>query len=491
MALMSSLGLYLTIVGCVPNSLQAPQINPYLGVTAGASRLELDIESDDVSLDDSSDTAATIIAGGYSSLAGGRIGGELQLSDLGSAVLSSGDQVGYQTASATVLGSLFPRRTGANVYLKFGVGALRNDAPSNPTIELRTDNTVNLVTGVGAEYLFSNNFGVRLEYIAHDEDVEFGTLGVTYSFGLPQSRRNRQPIVRRETAPQDPVVLVRSSKQPEPAVDVQAPADADNNQNLSIDPITTELPATSETASSVQSETSAGDTDAVVIDDNSSDAASSETGETINVIEFDSGVEIEDSPSQPVIAPLPDTPVVDEPLTVEEVATVEEAPVIEEQAVNEESVEVQPRVVEETDDSDAIAITDSDGDGIADQRDICSATRSGIPVDSTGCDLYSGLLSGTVFAADDASLDTPIRRVLNSVVGDLERFPSLSLEVQLLAESASEADMFLARRRTIEILRFFRARGISGTRLKTRVPTTFNTSDEGDSIVFLRTIPIE
>ncbi len=466
--------LQLLIVGCSPISFQRPTLDPYVGLTAGASRLELDIESDDITLADSSDTAATIIAGGYSSFGGGRVGGELQLSDLGAATLNSGDQVGYQTASAALLGSLFPRRSGFNAYLKAGIGALRNDSPSNPSIDLVTDNTVNFVTGIGAEYLFNSGFGVRLEYTGHDQDVQFGTLGVTYNFGSRQRQQSRQPIVRRDVPTEQPVVVVRAPETTPPATDVRVPepevTDIPVVQDL---PVITPLPEVRPTVAEVPVpapvDNPVVDTDASALEVEVLDG-----NEDINVEPVETEAQTAAPISQPDITPLPE---------VSTRESVEELPV----------VEAPVQVEEIADDSDAIVISDIDGDGVSDQDDFCDDTRDGIPVNSSGCDRYNGLLPDAVFAPGEASLNARIRTVLDRVVDDLERFPDLNLQVQLLAESVADQDTFLARRRTIEILRFFRARGISSARLKTLVPTSASSGagDSETSIVFLRTAQAE
>ncbi len=462
-ALVPAVGLQLFVAGCISTNFQSPALNPYVGVTAGASRLELDVDSDDVTLADASDTAATILAGSYSSLGGWRLGGEVQLSDLGSAVLNSGDRVGYQTASAAVLASLFPHRSGFNAYVKAGIGALRNDAPANPAIDLVTDNTINLVTGIGAEYVFNSGIGIRLEYTGHDQDVQFGTLGVTYSFGAPRQRHIPPPIVQRNETPEQPVVVVRAPDRTEPVVDAQVPVPADTPVVRDL-PVISPIPTESSTPSATPSQpplpsgTSEVETDAGLI---VTDPDSADFEIDVDVIETETEVEVEDPDSLPVVTPSPEA----------------------RDASNE-----LPVVVEIADDSDAIVVADIDADGISDQDDVCDDTLDGIPVSTTGCDRYNGLLNGAVFATGEVALNARIRTVLDDVVDDLERFPLLSLEVQLLAESASDQDKFLARRRTIEILRFFRARGIPNARLKTLVPTTSDAGLQNESIVFLRTL---
>ena len=125
---------------------------------------------------------------------------------------------------------------------------------------------------------------------------------------------------------------------------------------------------------------------------------------------------------------------------------------------------------------------------MADNFDACLDTSSGIPVDAGGCDRYSGLFAGVNFDTGSIFLSPESQEALDGIVLDLENFPQLNLQLQLQATSDSEDDTFLARRRTIEILRFFRARGIAGNRVKTQVPATLPVSEIGEGIVYLRTI---
>ena len=114
----------LVLAGCSGLNTSSPGFDPYVGLSAGSSQLEVDVDSNAIGLADSSDTATSLTLGAKVT---DRLGGELQFSDLGAARLDSGDDIGYQTFSALAVGRLFPRRTGANLFAKAGVGFLNND----------------------------------------------------------------------------------------------------------------------------------------------------------------------------------------------------------------------------------------------------------------------------------------------------------------------------------------------------------------------------
>jgi len=139
-------------------------------------------------------------------------------------------------------------------------------------------------------------------------------------------------------------------------------------------------------------------------------------------------------------------------------------------------------------DSDALAVADIDFDGVEDSFDDCSATAPGIPVNASGCDKYDGWLSGIGFLESSSRLSGESRDVLDEIIIDLKSFPEFVLELQVEAASGSEADTFLARRRTIEILRFVRSQGVAGNRLKSLPPSLPSASNPNRDAVFLRSV---
>jgi len=111
------------LTACATSTYDGPRtvFEPYVGIGIGVSELGLEIDGDAFSLDDSSDTAL-VLSGGVNVLP--RLGVEVQLADLGEAILDSGDAVGYQTFSASAIGRVFGNRTGPELFGRLGVGAL-------------------------------------------------------------------------------------------------------------------------------------------------------------------------------------------------------------------------------------------------------------------------------------------------------------------------------------------------------------------------------
>jgi len=453
-------------------------------------------------LEDSSDTSTSLTLGAKVT---DRLGGELQLSDLGSARLDSGDDIGYQTVSVLAVGRLFPRRTGANLFAKAGFGFLNNDTPSNDTIIFETNNTVNFVTGIGAEYQFNSGLGLRLEFVGHDQDAQFASVGVTYSFGRPAQRRGGPVIIgQNETrTTSDPVVV-----------------EQDESTISSSDIILRDRPTPPRQPDIVQPTiVETQPVDVIEVDD--SDALGVDTTESTTQPDIVTRPVITPTPVVPV--PVPPTPVITEPVVSEPVVLEPEItqpvatepdvsePVVSEQDVVEPTTRVIPRSTADREssvdtdeiatvqtisedaakievendtstatlDSDALVIQDLDADGVTDNVDACLDTSNGIPVDAGGCDRYRGLFAGVNFDTGSIFLSPESQEALDRIVIDLENFPQLNLQLQLQAASDAEADTFLARRRTIEILRFFRARGVAGNRVKTQVPATLPVSEIG------------
>jgi len=114
-------GSTLLLAACASSNGPGIFIEPYVGIGVGVSELDLEIQGDAFDLDDSSDVAL-VLHGGLNFTP--HFGVELQLADLGEAVLDSGDAVGYQTFSATAVGRVFGNRSGFDLFGRLGVGAL-------------------------------------------------------------------------------------------------------------------------------------------------------------------------------------------------------------------------------------------------------------------------------------------------------------------------------------------------------------------------------
>ena len=521
-------------------------VDPYVGIAAGVSELDLEIEGDAFSLSDSNDTALVLLGGATFNP---HFGVELQLADLGEAVLDSGDAVGYQTFSASALGRVFGNQSGFELFGRLGVGALQNDEPSNPALLLETENSTSVVAGVGAEYRFTNGLGIRLEYVGHDSDAQFATLGVNYAFGGTRQRRSpvfaaptpnrgsadiivsredqgvtvidegvttieegvasgnevitgqdlpdvgdrgnggglanedisdaastQLPAIRPLDTPAIPPVLptptLPTPNAPVPVSPPPLPTGPSNSGSLGTSPTPTPVTVPDVNTTGVPVREPVEDSDALLLQPlPEADSSGQSTNGSGNVGQFD----VEETAGPQEIADA-DAPFSGSESTLDSTSAAD--PVI---------VPRQPEP-NSGDDSDALAVDDIDFDGIADSVDDCSGTASGIPVNANGCDKYAGWLSGIGFLDSSSRLTGASRDSLDEIIADLQRFPDLILELQVEATSGSEADTFLARRRTIEILRFVRSQGIAGNRLKSLPPSSSSANNPNGASVFLRSL---
>jgi len=515
----------LLLAACATSDGPRTIFEPYVGIGIGVSDLGLEIEGDAFSLDESSDTVL-VLSGGVNILP--RLGVELQLADLGEAVLDSGDAVGYRTFSASAIGRVFGNRTGPELFGRLGIGALQNDEPSNPALLLEMENTTSIVAGVGAEYRFDNGLGIRLEYVGHDSDAQFVTAGINYAFG---GTRQRPPVlvsgpVPDATAGSD---LVVSRVDEGVAVFDEEVVSGDDVLDAGDDVITgDELPAASDRVEAENTEAGASqlptirplETPAIPV---SPPAPPTTRVEPPLVEQSDRAIPGVNSSGVLVREPIDNTAedtdaLLLQPLPtenssaspsngsrnvgqfdVEEVATPQEIPdfplTASDAAIDSTSaadplpVPRQPEPVQTTvNDSDALAVTDIDFDGVEDSIDDCSTTTAGIPVNSNGCDKYAGWLSGIGFVDSSSRLTGASRDRLEEIITDLQNFPEFVLELQVEATSDSAADTFLARRRTIEILRFVRSQGIAGNRLKSLPPSLPSADNPNRDVVFLRSL---
>ena len=78
---------------------------------------------------------------------------------------------------------------------------------------------------------------------------------------------------------------------------------------------------------------------------------------------------------------------------------------------------------------------DSDGDGVPNSIDQCSASRSNYPVRENGCSLFNGVLSGVTFEGRTATLNPASFAQLDFLADVLQQFPEA--RIQLLAHTDS------------------------------------------------------
>lgn len=129
---------------------------------------------------------------------------------------------------------------------------------------------------------------------------------------------------------------------------------------------------------------------------------------------------------------------------------------------------------------------DQDGDSIADVQDECVNTAIGSIVDETGCALFSGPIQGLVFQAGDHRLDGNSRTILDSLIAELARHPtvSISLDGHTDNRGSAEANLQLSKKRVMSVVRYLVSNGVEGRRLKPygygeSAPIVSNATPEG------------
>lgn len=153
-----------------------------VGINAGVSRLTPDTEGSDFTLEDDQSTAASIYVGVDLIPI---IAAELAFTNLGEASLSGNEDIGYQAislgATAYIWGEKesYRRTKGLSGYARLGFNAIMNDSD----IELDESDNVALLFGLGVQYPFSDNLGMRAEITSFDGDAQALMAGVFWRTG--------------------------------------------------------------------------------------------------------------------------------------------------------------------------------------------------------------------------------------------------------------------------------------------------------------------
>lgn len=116
------------------------------------------------------------------------------------------------------------------------------------------------------------------------------------------------------------------------------------------------------------------------------------------------------------------------------------------------------------------AALDSDNDGAMGSIDQCMGTTSGTPVDTTGCDVFGGVIEGVNFETSSANLTPGARRVLDNLASVLSNYPDISITIDAHTDNSgnAQANLELSRQRAISVARYLVGRGVTATRLKPR-----------------------
>ena len=118
----------------------------------------------------------------------------------------------------------------------------------------------------------------------------------------------------------------------------------------------------------------------------------------------------------------------------------------------------------------APVILDSDNDGVVDTNDRCPTTRANVPVDSSGCAVFGGVIEGVNFESNQAVLTREAREVLNETIVTLQQFPNVRVEVQAHTDSqgADTYNQSLSAKRARSVEYYLTKNGVRADRLESR-----------------------
>lgn len=147
----------------------------------------------------------------------------------------------------------------------------------------------------------------------------------------------------------------------------------------------------------------------------------------------------------------------------------------------------------------SIDATDRDADGVMNSLDDCPDTATGTPVNSSGCEMFNGVIEGVNFLSGSDTLTDVARSTLDEVVATLDVFPGVQLAIEAHTDSRgdAQANLELSRLRALSVVRYLIAQGIEIGRLQARAygearPIADNSTEDGRLLnrrVEFRTLP--
>ena len=116
------------------------------------------------------------------------------------------------------------------------------------------------------------------------------------------------------------------------------------------------------------------------------------------------------------------------------------------------------------------AVVDSDGDGVADNADKCPGSPKNKPVDKNGCTIVSVVLDDVQFELNSSELTPDSSESLDKVVGAMNEYPNLRIEVQAHTDSMGEAayNKQLSEKRAASVRDYLVAGGIASDRMEVK-----------------------
>jgi len=112
--------------------------------------------------------------------------------------------------------------------------------------------------------------------------------------------------------------------------------------------------------------------------------------------------------------------------------------------------------------------SDADGDGIPDWIDLCDETATDIRVDTTGCELVTGIVVGLKFAPDEVALTSEAESILDRYIAAYRLYPDTDLAVEGHTDNRGSAadNLELSKLRVNAVVAYMVDEGIGAERIK-------------------------
>ena len=131
---------------------------------------------------------------------------------------------------------------------------------------------------------------------------------------------------------------------------------------------------------------------------------------------------------------------------------------------------------------------DGDHDGVLDSVDQCPDTIFGADVNIEGCAIFESTLDGVNFTSGSSDLNVETRAMLDVAVAALLKFPEIRVEIQAHTDSegSSESNLNLSETRANSVADYLESKGISRDRMVAvgfgeMLPLASNETSEGRS----------
>lgn len=159
-----------------------------------------------------------------------------------------------------------------------------------------------------------------------------------------------------------------------------------------------------------------------------------------------------------------------------------EIPLFKEKAIEMAAATETTKIVEVP-----TGLTDSDGDGVVDEKDKCPDTPAGSRVDGDGCPFEKVInLKGVTFEFNKTRLRPDAQTILDWAVGVLKKYPDMNVEIAGHTDSvgSDEYNQKLSEGRAQSVMQYFVEHGVPESQLTAKgygesQPIADNKTDEG------------